>query len=313
MSKRYFWLKLNENFFEREEIRVIENMANGKDYIIFYMKLLLKSIGTEGKLKFRDVIPYTPDMLAAITGTSVDTVKVAIDLFTKLDLMELWDDGTLFMVETQNMIGSETEWAKKKREYRERKEALPKVKEDTPRTMSTPKEDNVQEKEDNVWTMSGQNEDEKGKSPTDIELDIELDKDIDIELSLQQSCKDDETFKYEEGSIEIQLARLMIDTLLETKPDSKVPNRDVKSLQNWAQHIDYMIRLDKREPKAISNLFRWAQRDNFWMSNIRSPRKLREKWDTLELQKIRESPKNDNLSRIEEMYRKAKAEEGEAI
>lgn len=121
-SKRYFWLKLNENFFEREEIKIIEDMKNGKDYIIFYMKLLLKSVAMEGKLIFRDIIPYTPEMLASITNTDVDTVRVATDLFLNLGLMEKWDDGTLFMSETQNMIGSETGWAKKKRLQRQNKD-----------------------------------------------------------------------------------------------------------------------------------------------------------------------------------------------
>ncbi len=120
ISKRYYWLKLNENFFEREEIKIIEDMPNGKDYIIFYMKLLLKSVGTEGVLKFRGIIPYTPEMLSSITNTDIDTVRVATDMFTKLELMEKWDDGTLFMAETQNMIGSETGWAKKKRLQREK-------------------------------------------------------------------------------------------------------------------------------------------------------------------------------------------------
>lgn len=121
MSKRYYWLKLNENFFEREEIKIIEDMPNGKDYIIFYLKLLLKAIKTEGQLIFREVIPYTPNMLASITGTDIDTVRVATELFLKLGLMEKWDDGTLFMVEVQNMVGSETASARRVRKYREKK------------------------------------------------------------------------------------------------------------------------------------------------------------------------------------------------
>lgn len=159
-SKRYYWLKLNENFFEREEIRIIENMPNGKDYIIFYMKLLLKTVSTEGKLIFRDVIPYTPEMLSSITNTDVDTVRVATDLFVKLGLMEIWDDGTLFMVEVQNMVGSETGWAKKKRIQRDKK-------------------DNVPIKEDNVPKLSGE-------CPTDIdiEIDIEKEKEKDIEKDI---------------------------------------------------------------------------------------------------------------------------------
>lgn len=154
-NRKYYWLKLNENFFEREEIKVIEAMQNGKDYIIFYMKLLLKSVGTEGVLKFRDVIPYTPEMLSSITNTSVDTVRVAIDMFTKLGLMEMWDDGTLFMSETQNMIGSETGWAKKKREQRQ-------------------KGDNVPLEKDNVPRLSPNCPTEK---EIEIDIDIEIEKD----------------------------------------------------------------------------------------------------------------------------------------
>lgn len=121
MSKKYYWLKLTVDFFEREEIKLIENMKNGKEYIIFYMKLLLKSVNSEGKLVFKDVIPYTEDMLATITGTNIDIVTRAVELFLGLDLMQKLDDGALFMLETQKMIGHETEWARKKREYREKK------------------------------------------------------------------------------------------------------------------------------------------------------------------------------------------------
>jgi len=109
---------LQNNFFEKDEIKVIESRPNGEKHINFYLKLLRKSISTEGNLLFRDVIQYTPEMLASITNTDIDTVKVAIDLFLNLGLMDRLDDGALFMIETQNMIGSETQWAAKKREYR---------------------------------------------------------------------------------------------------------------------------------------------------------------------------------------------------
>ncbi|AXH11416.1 phage replisome organizer N-terminal domain-containing protein [Halarcobacter bivalviorum] len=117
-NKKFFWLKLKNDFFDREEIKIIENQQNGKDYIIFYLKLLLKSVENEGELFFRNTIPYSPDMLATITDTSIDTVKVAVNLFIELKLMERWDDGTLFMIETQNMVGSETKWAEIKRNQR---------------------------------------------------------------------------------------------------------------------------------------------------------------------------------------------------
>ena len=124
MMKKYFWLKLKNDFFDREEIKLIEAMPNGKDYIIFYMKLLLKSIENNGKLFFRNTIPYSAEMLANDTNTNIDTVKVSVDIFLKFELMEKWDDGTLFMVETQNMIGSESKWAGYKRIERQKKSEI---------------------------------------------------------------------------------------------------------------------------------------------------------------------------------------------
>lgn len=133
---------------------------------------------------------------------------------------------------------------------------------------------------------------------------------------LQQSSNEDKPIKPEyefgEDSTEIALARFMINEMLRVKPDSKVPKSDVKSLQNWAKHIDYMIRLDKREPRQIAELFRWVQNDTFWVANIRSPQKLRKQWDALELRRAGEKkPKqNKNLSNLEQMYQEAVEEEG---
>ena len=118
MAKRYYWLKLQEDFFESDEIKIIESMPNGVVYSNFYLKLLCKSLKTDGRLIFKDIIPYTPDMLANITGVAVDTVRVAIDIFIKLGLMEKLDDGALYMIAVESMTGSESEWATKKRNYR---------------------------------------------------------------------------------------------------------------------------------------------------------------------------------------------------
>lgn len=125
MGQRYYWLKLQRDFFKRHDIRIIEGMANGKDYILFYLKLLCESIDHEGNLRFSDQIPYKEDMLATITDTNIDIVRSAIKVFTQLNMMEILDDGTIFMSEVVKMIGSETEWAKKKREYREKGQCPP--------------------------------------------------------------------------------------------------------------------------------------------------------------------------------------------
>jgi len=153
-AKKYYWLKLQKDFFKRHDIRIIESMPNGKDYILFYMKLLVESIGHEGSLRFSDTIPYNDEMLATITNTNIDVVRSAIKIFTQLELMTMLDDGTIFLSEIQAMIGCETDWASKKRDYRIKLEDNQKAIEGQKRTLS-----------------------DKSKS---LELEKELDKEKDI-------------------------------------------------------------------------------------------------------------------------------------
>lgn len=148
---KFYWLKLKRDFFKRHDIQIIEAMPNGKDYVLFYLKLLCESVDHEGYLRFSENIPYNEDMLATITHTNVDIVRSAVKIFSELELMEVIDDGTLYMREVEKMLGSETAWAEKKRVYRAKQLA----------------------NKDNVLAMS-----DKSKS---IDKEIETEKEIEIE------------------------------------------------------------------------------------------------------------------------------------
>ena len=118
-DKKYYWLKLKRDFFKRHDIQIIEDMPNGKDYLLFYLKLLCESVDHDGNLRFSEQIPYNEQMLATITRTNVDVVRSAIKIFTQLNMMEIFDDGTLYMNEVNKMLGCETYWAERKRIQRE--------------------------------------------------------------------------------------------------------------------------------------------------------------------------------------------------
>ena len=122
-SKKFYWLKLKRDFFKRHDIRIIEEMPNGKDYVLFYLKLLLESIDHEGSLRFSDTIPYNEQMLSVITNTNIDIVRSAMKLFIELRLIEIFDDQTIFMGEIEKMIGSESESASRMRKLRQNKKA----------------------------------------------------------------------------------------------------------------------------------------------------------------------------------------------
>ena len=119
-TKKFYWLKLKKDFFKRHDIRIIEEMENGKDYILFYLKMLLESIDHEGHLRFSETIPYNEKMLSVITNTNIDVVRAALKVFSELKMLEVFDDRTIYMSEVTKLIGSETEFAKKKREYRQK-------------------------------------------------------------------------------------------------------------------------------------------------------------------------------------------------
>lgn len=121
MAEKYYWLKLKKDFFKRHDIRIIEEMSNGKEYILFYLKLLVESISHNGELRFSDTIPYNEEMLSTITNTNVDIVRNAMKIFHELKMIDILDNNTIFMNEVNTMLGAETEWAVKKREYREQK------------------------------------------------------------------------------------------------------------------------------------------------------------------------------------------------
>ncbi len=123
-EKKFYWLKLKRNFFKRHDIRIIEEMENGKDYILFYLKMLLESIDHEGELRFSETIPYNEKMLSVITNTNIDIVRSAMKVFVELNMIEILDDNTIYMAEVLKLTGSETAGAERVRKHRDKKRLL---------------------------------------------------------------------------------------------------------------------------------------------------------------------------------------------
>lgn len=117
-EKKRYWLKLDKDFLKSSQIKVIKNMPNGKDYVIFYLALMLESVETIGHLRFSNLVPYNEEMLASVTDTNVDIVRTAVKIFESLGLMEILDDGTIYMTRVAQMTGKESESAERVRRYR---------------------------------------------------------------------------------------------------------------------------------------------------------------------------------------------------
>lgn len=120
-KERFYWLKLKRDFFKRHDIQIIEAMPNGKDYVLFYLKLMVESIDHEGELRFSDTIPYNEQMLSVVTNTNIDIVRSAIKLLTELKFVEILDDKTLYLKEVKPLIESQTVGAERRKLQRKKK------------------------------------------------------------------------------------------------------------------------------------------------------------------------------------------------
>lgn len=127
-SKRYYWIKLKTDFFNLAEIDFLLSQKNGCQYIVLYQMLCLQTANNNGELASRlgeMIVPYDPDKIVRDTKYfSKDTVIVAMELFKKLNLIYTDDGICLKIAGFENMVGSETTWAKEKREQREKKKLL---------------------------------------------------------------------------------------------------------------------------------------------------------------------------------------------
>lgn len=127
ISKRFYWIKLKENFFQQETIDWLMEQENGSAYIVLYLKMCLLTANTSGEL-IRTIgdmtIPYEPKKISQKTGFDIDTVNVALSLFKHLGLIEETQEGIPVMPEVKNMVGSESESAARVRKYRKKKKAL---------------------------------------------------------------------------------------------------------------------------------------------------------------------------------------------
>lgn len=118
VNQKYFYLKLKDNFFDTDEMIVVESMPDGYKYSNILMKLYLRSLKYEGRLMFNDRIPFNSTMLASVTRHSVGDVEKAVQIFRDLNLIEVLENGAIYMLDIQNFIGKSTTEADRIRDYR---------------------------------------------------------------------------------------------------------------------------------------------------------------------------------------------------
>ena len=123
-GKRYFWLKLKEDFFGSKRIKKLRNMAGGDTYLIIYLKLQLKAMKTDGIIQFDHLEDSIMDELALDLDEKPDDVAATLIYLTHCGLAETSDQETFYFPYAVENVGSENSSAARVREYRKKQKAL---------------------------------------------------------------------------------------------------------------------------------------------------------------------------------------------
>lgn len=127
-NRRYYWLKLKEDFFTDKRIKRLRRISGGDTYTIIYLKLLLLSLKNSGKLYYDGVETDFIKELALTIDETEDDVMVTVNYLVAQNLMEIIvENDEYFLTEIPNLIGSETastRRSRKSRAYRENQKVL---------------------------------------------------------------------------------------------------------------------------------------------------------------------------------------------
>ena len=161
MAKKYYWLKLPETFFRQKDVRGLRRMQDGAELVIIYQKIMLDSIGFDGRIRFENYAPTLEEEIADNIGEDAEKVKVVLDFLRDHNLVEQISEDEIELTRVVSLIGSETESAARMRQARSNEKA-----------MSEQCAHNVQKCANNVE----QSDTEKRREEKDIEIETEKNK-----------------------------------------------------------------------------------------------------------------------------------------
>ncbi len=120
-GKRYYWLKLKDDFFTSKRVKKLRKMAGGDTYLIIYLKLQLMAMKNDGIIEWTGLENNIADELALDLDEEPDNVKVTLSYLLSCGLAESSDEIHFFFPYSVENTGSETSSAQRVRECRSRK------------------------------------------------------------------------------------------------------------------------------------------------------------------------------------------------
>lgn len=185
--KRYYWLRLHKDFFQKKEIKRLRRVAGGDTYTIIYLKMLLRSIIDGGKLYFDGYEDTFVSELALDIDEDEQNVQITVNYLLKNGLLIECENDEYYLPEANNNTGSETAAASRMRKLREKSK-------DSECNNVTPLCNNVtpmlQECSPTLQTCYGEIEKEIEIDNRDRDIDIVRHRDRDITISTTRENKE---------------------------------------------------------------------------------------------------------------------------
>lgn len=123
-NKRYYWLKLQEDFFASKRIKKMRKLPGGDTLTIIYLKMQLLSLKTDGVLKYAGLEQSFAEELALDLDEDTESVQLALSYMESVGLIETSDNISFLLPYVIENTGSEGSSAERVRAFRERQKAL---------------------------------------------------------------------------------------------------------------------------------------------------------------------------------------------
>lgn len=273
------WIKLSINMFNDEKVKLIRTMPEGDKIIVTWVQLLCLAGKTNdgGGIYMGQNIYYTDEMLATLCDQPVNIMRIALKTLQQFGMIEWLDNGLIQITnwekhqstDKMSRMKEQTRIRQQKYYYRNKLREL---------GYEVDKEGFTDDL-DELKAMADEEEE------PNVRLTLANDTEVRSKKKEERGKKNDKKKKprkkrtYEETSIEYELASLLYHKILENNEEFKEPN-----LQSWSNHVRLMIEQDDRKPEKIRGMINWCQNDDFWYKVVLSTRKLREKYDQMNVQ-----------------------------
>jgi predicted phage replisome organizer len=176
--KKYYWLKLKEDFFRQKEIKKLRKIAGGDTYTIIYLKMLLLALKNDNKLYFEGVEDDFAEELALELDEDEENVSMTLAFLNRQNLIEMISEDEYLLPQCENMTGIESSSAERVRRHRLKKK------------------EEEQLLQSNTLPLHCNNDETDSNKNVTTEIELEKEKEIELEIDIDNVSKDTSVNKF---------------------------------------------------------------------------------------------------------------------